>query len=358
MSPAGATISQVAAAAGVSRATVSRVMNGRATVAPELAERVRAAAAALGYSPSPVARSLALGRTSTVAFVVPDLSNPMFQSVLRGLGQAAAKEGHRLIVAESNEDPAEETLLAVEIRRRVDGIVLAASRLPDDELAELVPRLEPVVLVNREVPGLDVPSLSVDHRAGVRDLAAHLFELGHSRLVYLAGPQASVSDRERLHGLRAAVCDTAGAELVELRCGSGFADGQAAVPAVVACGASGVVAYNDLVAFGALSGLHELGIAVPEQISVVGFDDIPFARYTTPPLTTASVPQFDLGEQAWQRLWALLQDGPPQHNVTYRPRLEVRGSTGPAPGAAGGEVTTSQVADNRGPTVDPSPSAL
>jgi len=328
---AGVTISQVAQAAGVSRATVSRVINGRASVAPELAERVRATAAALGYQPSPVARSLALGRTSTVAIIVPDLANPMFQSVLRGLGRAAAAHGHRMIVAESNEDPREEALLAVEVGRHCDGIVLAASRLPDAELAELVPRLGPVVLVNRDIPGLAVPSIAVDYRAGIRDVAAHLIGLGHTRLAYLAGPPASAANRERVHSLRGVVRECRRVELIELECGGTFADGQAVAEAVIHSRATGVIAFNDLVAFGAMGGLHEFGVAVPRQVSMVGFDDIPFARFTTPPLTTASVPQHELGGQAWQRLWALLQGRSPQHNVIFRPRLEVRGSTGPPP---------------------------
>jgi LacI family transcriptional regulator len=334
-SPNGAarrvTISEVAQAARVSRATVSRVMNGRSSVAPELAARVRATAASLGYAPSPVARSLALGRTSTVAIIVPDLSNPMFQLVLRGLGQAAAAQGHRLIVAESNEDPREEALLAVEVGRRCDGVVLASSRLTDDDLADLVHRLGPVVLVNRDLPELEVPSLTVDYGAGVRDVAGHLIALGHTRLAYLAGPSASAADRERVRSLRVAARDRPSVELTEIRCGGTFGDGHAAARAVLDSGATGVVAFNDIVAFGAISGLHELGVGVPEQISVAGFDDIPFARYTTPPLTTASVPQHELGSQAWQRLWAVLQNLPPQHNITFRPRLVVRKSTAPAP---------------------------
>lgn len=329
---AGITISQVATAAGVSRATVSRVMNGRSTVAPELADRVRATAAALGYEPNPHARSLALGRTTTVALVVPDLGNPMFQAVLRGLAEAAAEQGHRVMVAESNEDPEEEALLVAEVARRCDGLVLASSRLPDDRLVALAPSLRPLVLVNRELPQLGVPSVTVDYGAGVRDVAEHLVSLGHTRLAYLAGPSTSAAHQARSRSLRALAREHADLDLVELPCGSTFANGHASARAVLDSGATGVIAFNDLVAFGALSGLHELGVAVPDRISIAGFDDIPFARYTTPPLTTASVPQHELGGQAWQRLWALMSGLPPQHNVVFRPRLEVRRSTGPACG--------------------------
>ncbi|PZG13042.1 LacI family DNA-binding transcriptional regulator [Nonomuraea aridisoli] len=327
--PAGAaTISRVAEAAGVSRATVSRVMNGSPTVSPELAARVRAAAEALDYAPSPAARRLALGRTGTIALVVPDLGNPLFQGVLRGLSQAAGKAGRQLLVAESDEDPEEEVILALEARRNSDGLVLASPRAPAERLCSIGERLAPFVLVYREVPGLGAPSLSIDNAAGVRDLVAHLTGLGHRRLAYLAGPPGSAGNAERLAALRAA---TGGLEVTVLPCGSMFDDGHAAAPAVVERGASAVVGFNDMVASGVLTGLRELGVGVPDDVSVTGFDDIPFARYTTPPLTTVSIPKSELGRQAWERLWALMNGEGGGYNVRYQPRLLVRGSTGPAP---------------------------
>ncbi len=330
-----ATIGRVAEAAGVSRATVSRVMNGSPTVAPELAARVRAAVEALDYQPSLVARSLALGRTSTVSLIVPDLSNPMFQDVLRGLSNAAADHGHRLLVAESNENVHEESILAVEARRRSDGLVLASPRGPEDKLRTLGERLAPLVLLNREVPGSDLPSLSVDYAAGIREIVAHLVALGHRRLVYLAGPPASASNQERVSALRTAATGEPRLQLTELACGSMFDDGHAAAEAVVETDATAVVAFNDMVAFGALSGLHELGVRVPRDISLTGFDDIPFARYTAPPLTTASIPRNELGRQAWERLWALMNGDTAGHNVRFQPRLLVRDSTGPVQDSTG-----------------------
>ncbi|NED98899.1 LacI family DNA-binding transcriptional regulator [Phytoactinopolyspora halotolerans] len=324
-----ATIGLVAKTAGVSRATVSRVMNGNPRVAPELAQRVRLAAEELGYAPSPVARSLALGRTGIIAMLVPDLGNPMFQGVLHGLTDAAAKENYRLLVADSNENLHEEPVLATEARRRCDGLVLCAPRMPDEQLLELTPQLEPFVLINRELPETSTPSLTIDFAAGIRDLVTHLLSLGHRRLAYLAGPDTSASNRARVRALHKAAQDTF--ELVEVACGATFADGHAVADQLTDLNVTAVVAYNDLVAFGTLSRLHELGINVPSQMSIVGFDDIPFVRYTTPPLTTASVPMDQLGPQAWQRLWALMNGEAPEKNVRVRPRLEVRGSTGPAP---------------------------
>ncbi|TWD82592.1 LacI family transcriptional regulator [Kribbella amoyensis] len=326
-----ATIRRVAEAAGVSRATVSRVMNGRSTVAPELAARVLEAARALDYAPSPVARSLALGRTATIALIVPDLANPMFQDVLRGLSQAAGEDGHRLIVAESNENVANEEVLAVEARRRCDGIVLASPRLPTEDLERLAPLLSPLVLINRKLPGTGVPSLSVDHGAGIGDLVAHLLSLGHRRIAYLSGPSASISNQDRVDALLRLSAEGREFELVQLACGATFENGHAMAGAVVETGATAVVAYNDMVAFGALSGLHELGIPIPGRLSITGFDDIPFARYTTPPLTTAAVPKNVLGHQAWTQLSNQLHNNPTQNQATFRPRLLVRGSTGRAP---------------------------
>jgi LacI family transcriptional regulator len=322
------TIGDVAAMAQVSTATVSRVMNGRSTVDPGIAARVLAAAESLRYAPSAVARGLALGRTSTVGLVVPDLANPSFQSALRGLSRAAGVHGYRVLVADSAEDVGEEPILATEARRRCDALVLCAPRMPSDALLDLVPRLAPVVLLNRDVRGIDAPLLAVDYASGIRDLVHHLVQFGHRRLAYLAGPKDSASNAERLRGLHGLDGDV---DLVEIPCGARFSDGHEAADPVLAAGVTGVLAFNDLVAFGLLGALHERNVDVPGDLSVVGFDDIQFARYTTPALTTVSAPQEELGEQAWRRLRSLLDGERPEHNVFYRPRLERRASSGPCP---------------------------
>ncbi len=325
-----ATINLVAARAGVSRATVSRVMNGKSSVAPELAARVQAAAAALEYRPSIVARGLAGGRTSTVALVVPDLSNPLFQGILRSLGQAAGRASHRLLVAESNEDVSAEIEVAREARRRCDALVLCAPRMPADVLAQLAPELEPLVLINRADAGVRSPSITVDYAAGIRDLVSHLEGLGHQRLAYLSGPATSAGNTLRQHALDDLV-EAGRIRLDVLACGPSFADGHAAAGVARETGATAVVAYNDLVALGVLSGLRELGVRVPERMSVVGFDDIPFSGYATPTLTTATVPADEIGEHAWVRVRALLDGKPAPADLRLRPQIVVRGSSAPAP---------------------------
>lgn len=330
--PQRVTIAHVAQEAGVSRATVSRVMNGLATVDPEIGQRVREAAAKLNYSPSTVARSLAIGRTQTVAIVVPDLANPMFQETLRGLSRAAAREGYRVLVADSIENPDEEVILAREARRRCDALVLVSPRMDPGVLGELLPELSPVVLVNRESPVPGVPSLAVDYGAGIRSILGELVRLGHHRIAYLAGPDGSYGNRARMAALQPPFPLNEQPEILYIPCGAMFEDGYHARETVLRSGATAAVCFNDLVALGLLGALHEAGVSVPERLSVTGFDDIPFARFASPALTTASVPQTQLGEQAWTRLWDLLNGRDPEHDLTVTPRLEIRASSGPVPG--------------------------
>lgn len=349
-------IADVAKLAGVSLATVSRVMNGNFTVDAEIAARVRAAATELRYQPNPVGRSLALGKTDTIGIVVPDLSNPTFQAILRGLSMAAAQDGYRVLIADSSEVSSEEAILAGEARRRCDGLVLCAPRMSDAELAELAPSLQPLVLINRSTENTASPSLMVDYAKGIQDLADHLVGLGHTRLAFLSGPPRSASNKLRLAGLERFREANPGIDVHMLPGGSSFEVGHQAVDAVLSSGATGVLTFNDLVAMGLLSGLHEHGVNVPGDISVTGFDDIPFARYTTPTLTTMTVPITELGEQAWQRMIETIRSARlPAPTATtaaplaapaavedaddgahaplptiFHPKLTVRGSTGPA----------------------------
>jgi LacI family transcriptional regulator len=324
------TIGDVAARAGVSPATVSRVMNGNTSVDDEMAERVRAAATELNYTASPLARSLVLGKTNTIAVVVPDLENPTFQGVLRGLSRSAGRDGYHVLIADSAESIDDERILAVETRRRCDGVVLCAPRMPERDLRALLPELQPVVLVNR---GSDssVPTIAADYRTALRELLELLYGEGHRSLTYLAGAPRSASNAARLAALDDFRADHPDAAVDVVPCGVSFGDGYDAADAVSAGSGTGVLAFNDLVAMGLMSALGERGVRVPQDISVVGFDDIPFARYTTPPLTTASVPMAELGEQAWLRMRDLLDNARPGHALYFRPRVERRGSTGPAP---------------------------
>lgn len=338
----GATIGQVAAAAGVSRATVSRVMNGQSTVAADIAERVRAAAAELRYRPSTVARGLSLGRTNSVALVVPDLGNPMFQQILRGAIAAAEPFGFRFLVAETAEHADTEAEIALEARLRCDALILAAPRSPEAILRELLPQVEPAVLINRDVAELDVPTVRVDYGAGVHSVVDHLVALGHRQLAYVAGPRASASHALRVRALEEARERHPGLRVTTVACGSTVDDGYRVADEVLAREATGVVAFNDLVAFGLLARLNETGVDVPGDISIAGFDDIELARYATPSLTTAAVPQAELGRRAWGLLHQLVSAqgatpstgrSIPSRTRLVMPGLVVRSSTGPVPPA-------------------------
>jgi LacI family transcriptional regulator len=304
-------------------------MNANPSVDAALADKVRAAAAELNYSASPVARSLVLGKTNTVAVVVPDLGNPTFHGVLRGLSRAAAQDGYHILIADSAESLAEERLLAVETRRRCDGIVLCAPRMADEDLRPLLADLKPVVLVNRDARSSITPVVAADYRTGLVELVDLLYGYGHRSLVYLAGAPQSASNARRLEGVRDFLDDHPDTAIQVLPCGANFADGYDAAERVLGSSATGVLAFNDLVAMGLMSGLNERGVSVPGHVSVAGFDDIPFARYMTPPLTTAAVPVTELGQEAWHRMWDLLNDRRAGHPIVFRPQIESRGSTGP-----------------------------
>ncbi|HKU23822.1 MAG TPA: LacI family DNA-binding transcriptional regulator [Candidatus Sulfotelmatobacter sp.] len=324
-------IADVAVKAGVSHATVSRVINDNFTVDPEIAARVRAVAAELKYQPNPVGRSLALGKTDTIGIVVPDLASPTYQGVVRGLSRAAAQDGYRVLLVDSFELSSDEAILAGEARRRCDGLILCAPRMSAAELEEIVPSLNPLVLVNRTTLAPEVPSLVVDYGQGVQDLAGHLLEHGHTQLAFLAGPHRSPSNRLRLQSLEVFEAAYPQVDVRILEGGSDFETGHGAVDAVMDSGATGILAFNDLVAMGLMSALHERGVNVPGDISVTGFDDIPFARYTTPTLTTAAVPITELGRQAWHQLRALIRkEVSPAPVNRYQPRLEIRASSGRA----------------------------
>ncbi|WP_200807962.1 DUF6807 family protein [Demequina sp. NBRC 110056] len=361
---ASVTISDVATAAGVSRSTVSRVMNGRATVDADISERVRAAAARLNYRPSNIARSLSLGRTETVAFVVPELENPMFQHVLAGLTEAAAASGYRVLVADTGQNPDDEAAIALEARLRCDALALVSPRMPEKQLAELLTQASPTVLVNRDSPNPAAPAVTVNYRAGASAVLEHLVGLGHRRIVYLSGPTPSTSDDRRRAGLEDVAAVTDGLELVVVPGGATVNAGYRALEPVLAARATAVVAFNDLVAFGLLAALNQAGVAVPKDLSVTGFDDIELAQYSTPTLTTAAVPQHELGRHAWQELHAVIDqhEGHASSSTRFEPRLEVRASTGPVPRsvAEGGlaPVGTGSVSAAAPESTATSPSAL
>ncbi|QAY59083.1 LacI family transcriptional regulator [Microbacterium protaetiae] len=320
------TINDIAKAAGVSKATVSRVINGVPTVNEQIAQRVRDVIDELGYTPSQTARSLSLGVSRTVGVLVPDLGNPMFHQVLNGFNRAAARDGYHVVVTDSFEDADREAALAKDLRDRTDAVALFAPRMTRENLLALLPKVAPVAVFNRTT-GKNAGSVLIDYHEGILLLARHLIDLGHRRIAFLSGPAYARSNWERERGLaemREAVPDV---EIIDVACGHSFEDGYNAWPAVREMAATAVIAFNDVVALGLLGRLAEEGVSAPAQLSVAGFDDIPFSRYSSPSLTTVTSRLSEIGTRIWEVLRAEMTDTPIREPIMFSPELAARGST-------------------------------
>lgn len=326
------TIHDVARAAGVSISTVSRALSRPDRVNGGTREVVLRAADELGYQPSPQARSLLSGRSDTVMLVLPDVTNPFFFGLIRGVQRQAAEAGYTQVVVDTDESVETETTQLLAARKSVDGVVLAASRLDDAALARAAERV-PLVAINRSVAG--VGSVVIDTPAAVREAVTHLAALGHTEIAYLGGPIGSWSGNRR----RRAVL--AGARHLGLRAvllGSHpptREGGTAATAAVQAAGVTAVLAFNDLQAIGLLAGLAAAGVRVPTDLSVVGCDDIFGADFVSPALTTLAAPVEQAGRLATtlllERLGGPAGPRPAVRTEKLPARLVVRGSTGPVP---------------------------
>jgi len=320
------TITDVGEAAGVSASTVSRVLNGTAKVDPSLAERVHDAVRALGYQPNAAAQGLARGEWGTVGVLVPDLANPYFPDVLKAVSAVVRAHGRRVMVMESDENPEIERSLVEDLMRSCDGMLLCSPRMPRADLIELIAREHPMVLVNRIVPGAAVPSITVDHFGGMTLVCGHLAQLGHRRIAYLNGPEASWANSERLRALTAA--SAFGLDVTVVPCGATAASGYEAASQVPLADVTAIATYNDLVAFGALARLHETGVVVPEAMSVVGFDDISLDHVTHSQLTTVSVARDEVGRRAAEMLELLMTVGHDSEPQEVAMILQVRDTSG------------------------------
>ncbi|MDO0929594.1 LacI family DNA-binding transcriptional regulator [Streptomyces sp. TG1A-8] len=324
------TIRTVAAAAGVSTATVSRVMSNVSTVNPELAERVRRVAEQLSYRPSEAARNLALGALRNIGVLMPDLRNAYFHDIVKSMHDVATDSGFRMLIADHSGDPRDEYAAALDLMGHIDGLALLSSRIALPELRALARQSIPVVLVNRVEPGVDLPMVGVDAFTAMLEICAHLAGLGHRRVVYLSGSELSWIDRERWRGVQA------GERVLGLRATRVESDGTIetsyeAVEQALEHNPTAVICFNDLSAIGAISKLRELGLDVPGDISVTGFDDVVIGQHMLPALTTASSSRIDLGRQAWKLLHASLQKRDLSETTLLLPaKLVVRQSTGTA----------------------------
>lgn len=324
------TIRDVARTAGVSASTVSRALSLPEMVDPATRDRVLRVAEHLGYHPNRAARGLSTGRTGNLGLILPDLANPFFPSVVKGIQQAAHESDYQVFVADTDEDASTELDLVRALGKQVDGIILCSPRMRPAELREAA-TYAAVVLVNRKEP--TIPSVAVDNSGGMRQIAEHLSHLGHRSIGYVAGPRSSWSNRERQRALRAA-CTRHGVELVGLgNFAPTFDGGQAAAEGTVVSGVTAVVGYNDLIALGLLNGLRDRGVDVPGEISVVGIDNIPMSAMVHPPLTTLDIPKDLAGRTAVELLLRLLteESEPVDRARELSTELLTRHTTAPAP---------------------------
>ena len=334
------TLREVAQRAGVHPATASRALNPetRILVSEDTARRVTAAAAALGYRPNAVARSLRTRRSHTIGVLIPDLTNPLFPPIVRGLEDRLAADGYVALIGNTDSDDAREQMVFELMRaRHVDGYVMATTRQHSPVLAEAAQAGLPVVLVNRLAEEYSFPSVSVDNERGVRMEVAHLAGLGHHTIGYIAGPQETSTglgryrgfvDAMRADGLAVDPDLVAYARAFSIQ--EGYRCAQRLLAAPARCTA--VAAGNDMLAIGCYQALDEAGLRCPEDVSVVGFNDMPFIDRLRPPLSSVRFPHYQVGTEAAQLLLERIAGGDGPVKILYlAPELVIRGSTGPAP---------------------------
>jgi LacI family transcriptional regulator len=308
-----ATIRDVAREAGVSVATVSRVFNNSGPVRGDTRERIAEVARRLRYSPNSAARSLSTRQTETIGVLLPDLYGEFFSEVIRGIDQLVQRRGWHLLVSSSHNERSEIVAALRAMRGRVDGLLVMSPDLDARALSENLPANLPVVMLNCEADDRSHDSFNIDNCGGAMAVTRHLLQLGHERIGVITGPARNHDARERLRGVRA-VLEAAGRTWDEAWVAEGdFSEEsgyQAATTLLGGARPTALIAANDSMAIGALAALAHAGVRVPEQVAVVGFDDIPIARYVSPPLTTVRVSIPELGSRAAARLLEALEQGP------------------------------------------------
>lgn len=332
------TIHDVARRARVSVATVSRVLNGHTTVAEPTRERVMEAIRHLGYRPNAVARTLVRRRSFAVGVLVPDIANPFFAEVARGMGDVAAAHGYHLILANSDGNVAKEVdFIALFRDKQVDGLIYTSGTLSPEHMAAFGRLGRPVVLAATMEPTGRVPAVLVDSLAGGRVAMEHVLGLGHRRVACIAGPAGDpIAGAPRLQG-NLEVARRHGVRIPpELIIDGefGLEAGYWAMDRLLNAQPrpTAVVAASDLTAIGALGAILDRGLRVPQDISVVGFDNITLAMAVRPRLTTVAQPMYDIGARAMGILAQIIAGRPPEPAVQWiPPQLVARDSTGKPP---------------------------
>lgn len=339
-----AILRDVARLAGVHPATASRALNEetRQLVHSETVRRIEEAARALDYRPDHVARSLKTRRSATIGVVLPDLTNPMFPPIVRGIEDRLVSSGYVPLIGNTDNDESRERLVLERLEaRQVDGLIIATARRKHPRLVDIARSGLPVVLVNRVVDGHRLPSVSVDDSAGIQTAVGHLTGLGHRCIAHIAGPQELSTGAGRYRGFRTGI-EAAGLvgddELVVFAEAFSEAAGYAGGCELLRRRreVTAIVAANDMLALGCLRALVQAGLNCPRDVSLVGFNDMPFVDRVSPPLTSVGLPHYEVGTYAAELVLERIDDcRGPVKELFLAPRLVVRASTAPVPAGPG-----------------------
>ncbi len=329
------TIADVAEAAGVSAMTVSRAINNKSDIRDDTRQRILQLTQEMGYRPSTLARGLVTHRTGTIGLVVPDIANPFFSQIARGVEHVAAVNNYNVLLLNTDEDIDREMAALNSLwEKRVEGLILCSSRLDPAQLAARLERFPFVVLLNRfletDVPG--VCTINVDGQGGAKQAVDHFIATGHTQIAFVAGPRRSVSSRQRLAGYQSSLA----AQQLPFReefvrhCVPDTEGGYAAAMALLTNypEITAVLAFNDFSATRGIRACSDLNRRIPEDIAIIGADDIPLASLVTPPLSTLRVAKRDLGAAAMRILTQLIKGEPllEADHRTISPELVLRQS--------------------------------
>ncbi|MEO5806298.1 LacI family DNA-binding transcriptional regulator [Devosia sp.] len=329
-----ATLSDVATAAGVSPTAVSRYLNNRIELPQGTRDRIDAAIAKLDYRPNLLAKRLSTGKSEAISIVTPEISNPFFAELAAAVEAAADSHGYAVYMSSTRGDPLREIDAIKRLQdQHVDGLIMMTNRPDDGTLAALLRHIDNVVLLDEDIPGVSVPKVFVENEQGAYLGTRHLIEAGHRDIALISGPAGLMSVRERQTGFRRAMVEAGlpiRAEWLMLgeysraygaQSAKTLLEGSVRPTAIMAC--------SDYLAIGVLQAVRQAGLVVPDDLSLVGFDDMAFAELVDPPLTTIRQPVAEMGRLAFERLLALLNKTEVATEIRLPVELVVRRSVAP-----------------------------